>query len=114
MIGNRHTTARKWCEGKVRPVQGNAPHDRTGKPGEILTSKSICDDPFVTTVGGSSRMRRLTCVFQAWRNLSGPMGFQNQHQNQILVRDQPPPAGRPRAQAKERAGRITLLLIVRR
>ena len=26
----------------------------------------------------------------------------------------PPPAGRPRTQAKERAGRITLLLIVRR
>lgn len=31
-----------------------------------------------------------------------------------LGRNQLPPAGRPRAQVKERAGRNTLLLIVRR
>ena len=24
---------RRWREGKVRPVPGNSPHDRTGKPG---------------------------------------------------------------------------------
>ena len=33
---------------------------------------------------------------------------QNQSQNQILGRDRPPPAGRPRGQAKERVGRTTL------
>ena len=54
MIGYRHTTARKWCEGKVRPIQGNAPHDLAGKPGESLVKEHL-HDPFVTTVWGSSK-----------------------------------------------------------
>ena len=38
----------EWREGKVRPVQGNAPHDRPVSRG-IISPKDICDDPFVTT-----------------------------------------------------------------
>lgn len=45
---------------------------------------------------------------------SGPMGFQNQIQTNTWDGTIPPPAGRPRAQVKERAGRITLFLVVRR
>jgi len=45
-------------------------------------------------------------------------GFKTKTENQIKtnpwVGTIPPPAGRPRAQVKERAGRITLFLIVRR
>jgi hypothetical protein len=27
---------KKWREGKVRPVPGNSPHDRPGKPGDFF------------------------------------------------------------------------------
>ena len=53
--------------------------------------------------------------YKAWRNLSGPMGVSKSKTNiKPWVGTTPPPAGRPRAQAKERAGRITPFLIVRR
>ena len=76
----------EWCEGKVRPVPGNTPRTRPVSRG-ILMLWSICDDPF-----GATRFPLLQLllpgpsagVFKAWRNLSGPMGFQNQN----LGRDQ--------------------------
>jgi hypothetical protein len=81
----------EWREGKVRPVLGNAPHDRPVGRG-IVSSKSICDDPFVATrFPLYQRLPELSAgVFQAWRNLSGPMGDQdqNQSQNQVLGWDQ--------------------------
>jgi hypothetical protein len=76
----------EWRKGKVRPIQGNAPHDRLVSRG-VISPRNICDDPFHAT-----RFPQLQVlpgpsvgVFQAWRNLSGPMGFQNQ--NQLLGRD---------------------------
>jgi hypothetical protein len=80
----------KWREGKVRPVPGNAPHARPVSRG-ILSLWGICDDPYPATrfpqqlVSGAR-----SAFFEAWRNLSGPMGFQNQNQsqNQALGRDQ--------------------------
>jgi hypothetical protein len=83
----------EWREGKVRPVPGNTPRNRPVSRG-ILMLWSICDDPF-----GATRFPLLPLlpgpsvgVFQAWRNLSGPMGFPNQNQkptqNQLLGRDQ--------------------------
>jgi hypothetical protein len=72
----------EWREGKVRPVPGNAPHDRPLSRG-IVSPRSICDDPFPA----ARFPQRLLLpgpsvgVFKAWRNLSGPMGFQNQNQN---------------------------------
>ena len=69
-------------EGKVRPVLGNAPHDRLVNRGISCSFWSICDDPFDATrfpqlakIPGPS-----VCVFQARRNLSGPMWFQSQDQ----------------------------------
>ena len=75
----------QWRESKVRPIPGNAPHDRPVSRGMISPS-SIGDDAFRTTrfpphsgiLPGPS-----VGVFKAWRNLSGPMGYQNQ----TLARD---------------------------
>jgi hypothetical protein len=73
----------------------------------LFSSRSICDDPFATT--RFPQPRRIpgpsVCVFQAWRNLSVRCG---QTTTKSRVETEPPPASRPRAQAKERAGRNTL------
>lgn len=67
----------EWREGKVRPIPGNAPHDRPVSRG-MISLRGICDDPFAAT-----RFPQLGIlpgpsvgVFEAWRNLSGPMGLQ--------------------------------------
>jgi len=83
----------EWRKGKVRPIPGNAPHDRPVSRGISYSLWSICDDPFPAT-----RFPQLSipgaryAFFKAWRNLSGPMGFQsqtqNQNQNQTLARNQ--------------------------
>ena len=94
----------KWREGRVRPLQGNAPPDRPVSRG-VLSFRSVCDpafsatSTFPTTIPGPP-----ICVFEAWRNLSLRCGFQNQPQSRSL----PPPAGRLRPRTKERTGRITL------
>ena len=79
---------KKWREGKVRPLPGNSPHDRPVSRGISFTFWRICDDPFHATPFPQLQrtiLRRPVCVFKAWRNLSGPMGFQIQ--NQTLGRD---------------------------
>ena len=75
----------EWRGGKVRPVPGNAPHDRPVSRG-IISPKSICDDPFPATRFPQLRIlpERSVGVFKACRNLSGPMGFKNK--NQTLAR----------------------------
>ena len=75
---------REWREGKVRPIPGNSPHDRLVSRG-IFSPRRICDDAFSATPLPqlqSARPRRPVCVFKAWRNLSGPMWFKTQKQNQ--------------------------------
>ena len=78
----RTAIGRKWREGKVRPLQGNSPHDRPVSRGMIPSSRRICDDPFPATLFPLQRtiLRHSVCVFEAWRNLSGPMRSQNQNQ----------------------------------
>ncbi len=87
------TGLRRWREGKVRPVPGNSPHDRLvsrGIPSSLKESlrRSLPRHRI------PQRQRIILGVqdafSKAWRNLSGPMGFQlqNQNQNQILGRDQ--------------------------
>ncbi len=74
---------REWREGKVRPIPGNSPHDRPVSRGISFSFWRICDDPFLATPFPQPQvtiLRRPVCVFQAWRNLSGPMWFQNQNQ----------------------------------
>ncbi len=75
---------REWREGKVRPLQGNSPHDRPVSRG-ILSSRRICDDPFFATPSVDATNHTEApqyAFFKAWRNLSGPMWSQNQNQNQ--------------------------------
>ena len=93
---------RKRWEGKVRPLQGNSPHDRDIIP----SSRRICDDPFRATPFPlqPTILRHSVCVFQAWRNLSVRCG---QTKTKPWGGAVPPPDGRPRAQVKERVGRTT-------
>jgi len=84
-MSSRISTAlgRKWWrKGKVRPSQGNSPHDRPVSRGIVPSFRRICDDPFRTTPFPLQRtiLRRPACVFEAGRNLSGPMWFQTQNQ----------------------------------
>jgi hypothetical protein len=82
-----NSTRREWREGKVRPLQGNSPHDRLVSRG-ICSLRRVCDDPFPTTPflqPQRTTLGRPVCVFKAWRNLSGPMWFQSH--NQTLGRD---------------------------
>jgi hypothetical protein len=74
------TTLRsKWRQGKVRPLLGNSPLDRPVSRGIYFTIWRICDDPFNATPF-PQRPGPYGCVFQAWRNLSGPMWFPSQNQ----------------------------------
>jgi hypothetical protein len=73
----------KWREVKVRPIPGNSPHDRPVSRGMSFTFWRICDDFFSATVlppmPGASR-KPSACVFEAWRNLSGPMWSEQPNQ----------------------------------
>ena len=97
---------RKWREGKVRPIPGNAPQDRPVSRRISFTFWSVCDDPFPATVRPRQRtiLRCSGCVFEAWRNLSVRCG---RTQTEPRGGTETPPAGRPRAQVKERVGRNT-------
>ena len=68
----------EWWEGKVRPIPGNAPHDRPVSRG-ICPLRRICDDPFLATRFPLLIERTIPgaryAFLKAWRNLSGPMGF---------------------------------------
>jgi hypothetical protein len=104
----------EWREGKVRPIPGNAPHDR-------LVSRGIVSPRSIATIPSPPLDSR--CFQEQYR---GPRYAFLRHGGIYLVRwgfqiktkpwvgTRPPPAGRPRAQVKERVGRNTLLLIVRR
>ena len=98
---------RKWREGKVRPSQGNPPHDRLVSRG-IRSSRRICDDPFpATSIRQLQRTIpwRAVCVFLGIAESIGPMWSLKSKPNPG-AEAVPPPDGRPRAQVKERAGRI--------
>jgi hypothetical protein len=98
---------REWREGKVRPIQGNSPHDRLVSRGIISSLKRTCDDSFSATPFPQLQgtiLRRPVCVFKAWRNLSVRCG---QTKTKPWGGTVPPPVGRPRAQVKERVGRTT-------
>ena len=73
---------REWREGKVRPIPGNSPHDRPVSRGILSSLKENlrrflprhCFPQLQTILGAQYAFSK------AWRNLSGPMGFQNQNQ----------------------------------
>ena len=83
----RGRTLRKWREGKVRPIPGNPPHDRLVS--RVISSslkESLRRSLRRHSVPLLAILRPSVCVFQAWRNLSGPMGLAKP--NQTLGRDQ--------------------------
>ena len=75
---------KQWREGKVRPVLGNSPHDRLGKPGVFFHVKgefaTIPSAPLLPVASQSHTRAPQYAFFKAWRNLSGPMGFKTQNQ----------------------------------
>ena len=92
-------------EGKVRPIPGNAPHDRPVSR-EIISSKSICDDSSVATrFPQLQRSRRgpRRAFFEAWRNLSPRCGFKTKPEPESPASRRSAPA-----QVEEHAGRIAL------
>ena len=115
----RQSGLRRWREGKVRPIPGSSPHDRPVSRVISLSPRRACDDPFHATgfrISGppywarSMRFLRHGGIYLVrWGSTS-----KTKFKTKSRVGTRPPPAGRPRAQAKERAGRNTLFLIVRR
>lgn len=102
---------RRWREGTVRPVPGNAPHEPAGKLGDFFTSLKErlrlslprhCE-PQLANYTGAPRWRFFRHV-----------GIYRSDVVQIKTKTKPrsgtvpPPAGRPRARVKERVGRTTL------
>jgi hypothetical protein len=82
------TGLRQWREGKVRPIPGNSPPAQQVNRG-VCSLRRVCDDPFSATPLPQVQRTILGAQYafwKAWRNLSGPMGFQNQ--NQTLGWDQ--------------------------
>jgi hypothetical protein len=101
----------EWREGKVRPMPGNTPRNRPVSRG-TLSLWSVCDDPFLTTRFPQLSIPGARYAFsKAWAESIWSDGVQKPNPDSGTI---PPPAGRPRAKVKERAGRITLFLIVRR
>ena len=84
---------RRWREGKVRPIPGSSPHDRPVSRGISSSLKESLRRSLPRhRIPHQSRiiLGAQYAFSKAWRNLSGPMGFnfKNQSQNQILSRDQ--------------------------
>ena len=84
---------REWREGKVRPIPGNSPHDRLVSRGIFSSLKENLRRSLPRhRVPQQSRiiLGAQYAFSKAWRNLSGPMGFnfKSQSQNQIPGWDQ--------------------------
>lgn len=80
---------RRWREGKVRPIPGNSPHDRPVSRGIFTSLKENLRRSLPRhRIPQQSRIipGARYAFSKAWRNLSGPMGFnfKNQVKNQIL------------------------------
>src|SRR6185369_5824213 len=82
---------RRWREGKDRPILGNPPHDRLVSRGIFRSLKENLRRslPHHRIPQQSRIIPGARYAFsKAWRNLSGPMGFNFKNQNQIPSRDQ--------------------------
>ena len=73
---------KKWREGKVRPVPGNAPHDRLVSRGILSLNEHLRRSlRRHSLLPASDHTEAPPYAFsQAGRNLSGPMWFPNQNQ----------------------------------
>jgi len=101
------TAPRRWREGTVRPIPGNSPPAQPVSRG-VCSLRRACDDPFSATPLPQLQRTILGAQYafwKAWRNLSVRCG---QTTTKPWGGTVPPPAGRPRTQVEERAGRTTL------
>jgi hypothetical protein len=98
----------EWREGRIRPVPGNPPHDRPVSRGCLLVKEDLRPSlprhsfPIASknnTEAYGMRFLRDSGIYHpdvVFKVKTKPWGG-----------TVPPPVGRPRAQVKERAGRIT-------
>src|SRR5580693_6375735 len=79
--GNEVAGGRQWREGESSLVTGNLSARPAGKPGSLFAKerlrRSLLRHCLIATAKYPEPSK---CVFKAWRNLSGPMWFQNQNQ----------------------------------
>ena len=110
------TRLRRWREGKVRPIPGNPPHDRLLS--RVISSslkESLRRSLLRHSVPLFLIRRRPVCVLKGMaESIWSDVVSKSKPKTKPWGGAVPPPAGRPRAQVAERAGRITLHLIVRR
>jgi hypothetical protein len=82
---------KQWREGESPPVTGNLSARPAGKPGSLFAKERLRRSLLRHCPAATAQhTERSGCVFKAWRNLSGPMWFQNQNQSQ----NQTPGGGR--------------------
>ena len=99
-------TSRKWREGKVRPIPGNSPHDRPVSRGDFFVKGEFATIPSRHLLPAHLIPRRLSMRFLRHDGIY--------RSDVAKAKPKPrgghrlPPAGRPRAQVKERVGRTTL------
>jgi hypothetical protein len=107
-VASRAWTMRWWWrEGESSPYTGKLSARPAGQPGDFLIAKESLRRslPRHLLDSASQHTERSVRVFKAWRNLSVRCGFKLK--TKTWSETEPPPAGRPRAQAKERVGRTT-------
>jgi hypothetical protein len=79
--GNMPACWRQWREGESSPVIGNLSARPAGKPGSWFAKERLRRSLLRhCLVHKTQHAAPSGCVFKAWRNLSGPMWFQNQNQ----------------------------------
>ena len=104
-------SARKWREGKVRPLPGNSPHDRAGKPwGSSIVKENLRTIPSLPLHFNEQYWGAPVCVFKAGRNLSVRCG---QTKTKSWGGGRSPPVGRPPGPGKRTRREDHALLIVR-
>ena len=98
----------RWREVKRHPIQGNSPNDRILRGPDCNRPKRVYADSFPATPSTQPPTTRTVIGVRFLRH--GGI-FRSDVVSKIKTkpwgRAVPPPVGRPRAQVKERAGRIT-------
>jgi hypothetical protein len=111
----RDIDQRKWREGKVRPSQGNPPHDRLVSRGYWLVKENLRRSLPRHFIPTTSKDDTVACGRRFLRHggifRSDVVKVKTKVKVKVKTKPWggavPPPDGRPLAQVQERAGRIT-------
>jgi hypothetical protein len=72
---------RQWREGESSPATGNLSARPAGKPGSLFAKERLRRSLLRHCLVATAKHPQFSgCVFKAWRNLSGPMWFQDRNQ----------------------------------